>query len=330
MEDTRPTFQEFKRQLKSESRGHSFRMAGPPRGRRAARLSEVSVSSVPAHGAAEVHAELVPFRRGPLRFKAATLARSDPLGLFRGFVHIPAVQTVLILPKRYSLPPLALPGATKYQQGGVALAGSVGESEEFVSLREYRRGDPLRHIHWKSWAKTGEPIVKEFQDEFFVRHALILDTFAGPEKRDQFEEAVSIAASFASNLQTQESLLDLMFVGPQAFCFTAGRGVAHAEQMLEILASVNLCDSKPFRDLHDLVLRHTMAVSGCVCVLLAWDEPRRELVRHLKQLRLPLLVLVVQEKGNGRKLDPGPLQDQPECLHACPVGHIGEALQKLA
>ena len=32
------------------------------------------------------------------------------------------------------------------------------------------------------------------------------------------------------------SLLDVMFVGPQAVCFTAGRGLAHAEQALEILA----------------------------------------------------------------------------------------------
>src|SRR5205085_1884082 len=48
-----------------------------------------------------------------------------------------------------------------------------------------------------------------------------------------FEEAVSVAASFACTIDTQESLLDLLFVGPQAFCFTIGRGVAHADQMLE-------------------------------------------------------------------------------------------------
>jgi uncharacterized protein (DUF58 family) len=57
------------------------------------------------------------------------------------------------------------------------MASNIGQSEEFVSLREYRRGDPPRHIHWRSWAKAGKPIVKEFEDEFFVRHALVLDTF---------------------------------------------------------------------------------------------------------------------------------------------------------
>ena len=187
----------------------------------------------------------------------------------------------------------------------------------------------MRHIHWKSSAKFGQPLVKEFQDEFFVRHGLILDTFAGVEKRDLFEEAVSIAASFASTVETQDSLLDLMFVGPQAFCFTAGRGVAHAEQMLEILAAVTLCQAKPFQSLHNLVLEHTPALSGCVCVFLTWDQPRQELVRNLKQLGLPLLVLVMRDAGDESALQPGPLQNAPECLRAVPLGHVADALRGL-
>src|SRR5690606_34015254 len=101
-----------------------------------------------------------------------------PFGVFRSLRKLALPQSLLILAKRYPIPPFELPGTTKYQQGGVSMASSVGESEEFVSLREYRPGDPLRHIHWKSYAKIGKPIVKEFQDEFFVRHALILDTFS--------------------------------------------------------------------------------------------------------------------------------------------------------
>jgi len=48
-------------------------------------------------------------------------------------------------------------------------------------------------------------------------------------------EAVSVAASFACAIQTQESLLDLLFVGPRLLLH-AGRGLAHADQMLAILA----------------------------------------------------------------------------------------------
>ncbi len=77
--------------------------------------------------------------------------------------------------------------------------------------------------------------MKEFEDEFFVRHALVLDTFDEEPNSELLEEAVSVAASFACTALTQESLLDLLFVGNQSYCFTAGRGLGYADQMLEIL-----------------------------------------------------------------------------------------------
>ncbi len=245
--------------------------------------------------------ELVPLRRGILRFTGVTVARPDPLGLFRSFSKVAAPQTVLILPKRYPLPPIALPGAMKYQEGGVALAANVGRSEEFVALRDYRHGDPLRHIHWRSWAKTGKPIVKEFEDEFFVRHALVLDTFTDEPHSEVLEEAVSVAASFACTVLTQESLLDLLFVGNQSYCFTAGRGLGQADQMLEILASVQNCADKKFDALEHLVLNHISVVSGCICVLQRWDEARRKFVEKLHALGVPVLVLVVVRPGGRNR-----------------------------
>ena len=327
--DPRPPLAAFRAQLHASRQTRSFTLAKTPsrRSRRATALREQPLPDLPPGGEAEARMELTPLKRGPLRFTGVTVARPDPLGLFRAFVVVPLAHTVLVLPKRYPLPPLALPGTRHYQQGGVALASAVGQSEEFVALRDYRRGDPWRHVHWKSWAKTGRLIVKEFQDEFFVRHALILDTFTGADHAEVFEEAVSIAASFACALGTQESLLDLMFVGPQAFCFTAGRGLAHADQILEILASVSVCREQPFRALRELVVDHVAAVSGCVCVFVAWDEPRRELVRELRALGLPLLVLVVT--ADGATLDPGPMKDQPERFHALTAGRIEAGLARL-
>ncbi|HEY5233399.1 MAG TPA: DUF58 domain-containing protein [Verrucomicrobiae bacterium] len=257
-----------------------------------------------------------------------TLARPDPIGLFRSFVKISAPQTVLILPKRYWLPPVALPGTMRYQEGGVALAANVGRSEEFVSLREYRHGDPMRHIHWRSWAKVGKPIVKEFEDEFFVRHALVLDTFIDEPRSEILEEAVSVAASFACAVLTQESLLDLLFVGPESYCFTAGRGLAHANQILEILASVKNCDDKNFAALEQLVINHVSVVSGCICVLQKWDDGRKKLVEKLRALDVPVLVLVVLLPGEA-KPDAGPLRDTPDCFHVLEIGKIAEQLAGL-
>jgi uncharacterized protein (DUF58 family) len=297
---------------------------------RLARATNAEVPPVPASQSMEVRVELTPLRRGLIRFEAATLGRADPLGLFRALKTQPLPQTMVALPKRYFIPPVALPGAMKYQQGGVALASSVGQSDEFVSLREYRRGDPYRHIHWRSWAKTGTPIVKEYEDEFFVRHALVLDTFCTDPYSAVFEEAVSVAASFACTIQTQESLLDLLFVGTEAYCMTAGRGLAHADQLLEVLASVQAnLDTKHFSGLEEMVLNHLSRVSGCICVFLSWDAARQELVRKLRMLGTPLLVLVITEPGGARKIEAGPMREDPAQFHVLEVGALEEGLARL-
>ena len=329
--DPRPTFTEWLAYQQTEGRraGGAFRFSQRRRSQpfRRARTGEAEVPPVPARGEAEVPMELLPLRRGVLRFAGLTLARPDVFGLFRSLVRLPAAQSVLILPRRYPMPPVALPGAMKYQQGGVALAANVGSSEEFVALRDYRPGDPVRHIHWRSWARAGRPIVKEFADEYFVRHALVLDTFTEDFPSDQLEEAVAVAASFACTVLTQESLLDLLFVGPQSYKFTAGRGLAQADQMLEVLAAVQACGDRPFATLEHLVLDHVALVSGCICVLLAWDEPRQRLVKRLRQAGLPLLVLVVV--APGVKLAPGPLADEPGRLRTLELGKIESQLAAL-
>jgi hypothetical protein len=330
--DSRPPFEEWLlAQLADERRFRSFRFGQITghAGYRQAIVKDAEVTPMRPGGEGEAMVELTPLRRGVLRFQGVTVSRADPLGLVRSFVHASAPQTMLVLPKRYPLPNVALPGTQKYQQGGVAMAANIGRSDEFVSLRDYRRGDPLRSIHWRSWAKVGKPIVKEFEDEFFTRHALVLDTFTDDPNGAAFEEAVSVAASFACSIQTQESLLDLLFVGQQAYCFTSGRGLAHGDQMLEILASVRPCADKPFESLEHLVLDHAAAVSGCILVLLAWDQTRREVVRKLKMLGVPVLVLVVVESGAKTSLEPGPMHDEPDKLRALETGKIEDALAKL-
>lgn len=329
--DPRPPFREWK-EFKLDEDKHvrafrAFRQRTNPFTK--ATVSEGSVPSVAPQQRVEVPMQLTPRRRGLAQFTGVTLARPDPLGLFRALHRISAPHSVLILPRRYPLPPLALPGAMKYQPGGVALASNIGQSDEFVALRDYRAGDPVRHIHWRSWAKTGAPIVKEFEDEFFVRHALVLDTFTLRPHSEVFEEAVSVAASFACTVLTQESLLDLLFVGPQAYCFTAGRGLAHADQMLEILAAVRPCPEPSFGTLEHLVINHASALSGCICVLLAWDDERQRLVEKIKLLGLPVLVVVLRPRGETSPLAPGPMRDTPDRLHALEVGRIEEQLARL-
>lgn len=292
---------------------------------RRGKFTMVLLPEVEPKSRCEVKVEITPRRRGCIYFQAIQVACPDPLGLFRAMVTVPVHQSLTVLPRRYRLPDFSLVGTRKYQSGGVALASSIGDSGEFIGLREYRPGDPLRRIHWKSWAKVGKPIVKEYQDEFFVRHALVLDTFISSKTSRAFEEAVSLAASFACAMDTQESLLDLMFVGLHSYCFTSGRGVDHVDRMLEILASVRTCQVKSFSELPAMVLGKSTALSSCICILLAWDEERKTFVERLRSIGVPVMALVVID---GKRA-PGELDVREGDAHLLEAGNIQEGLGRL-
>lgn len=288
-------------------------------------FKEMNIPAIPPGIEIEMTGECMPLRRGVLRFPGCYIACPDPFGLFKNIAHIDNPQKITVLPKRYPIPHFKMPGKRTYQKGGVLLASSVGESEEFISLRDYRPGDPLRNIHWKSFAKTGTPIVKEFQDEYFVRHALILDTFDVAEYSDIFEEAVSVAASFICSVKNQDSLLDLMFVGSDAYVFTSGRGLARSEKMLEILSCVKTCPEKSFSTLVPVVLERSQYISGCICVLLSWDQERKSLVDKLIQSGIPVLTFLIED-GKKNKLGE---DDIPENFFTLRVGRIEEGLSAL-
>jgi len=295
------------------------------------RRAEAEMVPVPAVGpgdSAEVTVSLTPRRRGRLDLPGVTVSRTDPLGLYRALRVEKEPGSILVLPRRYRLPPIDLPGRRRHQPGGVALASSVGDAEEFVSLRDYRPGDPIRQIHWRSWAKAGKPIVKEFQEEYFVRHALVLDTFWPVKGDERFEEAVSVAASFVAAVDTRESLLDLLFVGTEAYCFTGGRGLAQEDRMLEILASAEVCPDRPFSTLRALTRQRAPQLSGCILVLLDWDDQRQELVRILQRHLLPILVVAVVGEGESTGIDPGPLKTRPENFVPLEAGRIEEGLER--
>ncbi|XWK86342.1 MAG: DUF58 domain-containing protein [Phormidium sp.] len=334
--DPRPTFKEFSETPEpNEEKRNSFdryyyRWLWLISRKRVATAKAIDLPPLPANSKTDVVYEITPNYRGVIPFADLTVIRSDPFGLFNACVTNYLPQSLLVLPKLYNLPPIKLPGLRRYQSGGVALASSVGDAEEFRSLREYRPGDPMRKIHWKSWAKVGKPIVKEEQDEFFVRHALILDTFLNVKYSEILEEAIAIAASLACEVQTQESLLDLMFVGHEAYCFTFGRSLSHTDKMLEILASVVACQDKTFDSIIPVVMERISLLSGCICILLTWDESRQKLVNYLKGMGIHTLVLIIQEKSTHlENLDVKSLTDNLATFHLLELGKIQEELMKI-
>ena len=98
--------------------------------------------------------------------------------------------------------------------------------------------------------------------------------------------------------------------------------------MLEILASVQNCADKTFAALEHLVFEHISVVSGCICVLQQWDDSRRNFIKKLRALSVPVMVLLIVRPGDP-KPDPETLREEPENFHVLETGKISEGLSKL-
>ncbi|MDB6079635.1 MAG: hypothetical protein JWO82_3382, partial [Akkermansiaceae bacterium] len=252
-------------------------------------------------GKATVIMELTPIRRGIIRLGDLRVLVPEPLGLFQRCIRVRATaDTLAVLPQRYRLPPFELPGSARFQPGGDSASRNSGPSGEFIGLREYQPGDPLRLIHWATWARTGRPVVRELDDTFFPRYGLILDTFSNPDNETYFEDAVSIAASFVSAADTSESLIDLMFIAGAERVVSAGHGVGRAETLLEVLAGVESTRDEDFSSLSRLVLRHGEDLAGCLCVLAGWSPSRSRFIAEMARAGIECAALVVaREKPAG-------------------------------
>lgn len=253
------------------------------------------IPTIGARGKSEVTCDILPLKRGRLCLSTPTLMATDPLGLLYRRVNYTHEQSVCILPQRYELPPMFSANHRAYQMGDAVLTSSVGESLEFRALRDYRPGDPTNKIHWKSWAKVGKPIVKEQQDESAVHHGLILDTFYPEAYSELFEEMLAIATSILMQSQGDSALLDVIFAAEALRCVTAGPGARKKELLLELMATINPCQSLLFQDLIPLAQSRLPRLSSCVCLLIQWDQTRQSFLENIAQCNLPMKVIVLCE-----------------------------------
>lgn len=291
-----------------------------------ASLKPLKLPDLPVGETIRVTSEFVPNFRGYLHFTGATFARPDILGLFMRCCCIKKRDKILVLPKRYSLEPPDLQSKRLYHPGGVNLASSIGNSDEFMSLRYYRPGDPLRNIHWRTFARTGELVIKEFEDEFFVRYALILDTCVPWEREAVFEEAVSIAASYVACMEPGDAILDLMFAGHKIYSFSSGRGLGGSEKILEILSCVEPCQDKTILELKATLESGLKRISGAICVFSGWEKEHEELSRMIHEALVPALIIVLAEDPLKKEEIQFKTRGSDQKIRVVQTGRVWEAL----
>ncbi len=138
------------------------------------------------------------FAIGPLRLKL-----TDPFGLVERSRGFAATDVLTIVPVVHPLPGVGLGGA--YSTGGESSSRSVSiQGEDDAATREFRSGDDLRKVHWRSTARVGKLMVRREEQPWQTRSALLLDTrgtaHRGEGMSGSFEWSVSAAASVGDHL----------------------------------------------------------------------------------------------------------------------------------
>ena len=96
-------------------------------------------------------------RRGWLTVPRMRVWTSWPLGMFRAWSWLRPEQSVLVWPRAEETGPAPRAPADDARQM------QLHRGDELAALRDYRAGDPLRHIAWKSSARHENLLVKEFE-----------------------------------------------------------------------------------------------------------------------------------------------------------------------
>lgn len=197
---------------------------------------------LPRRGKSVGQIEMMVGSRGRHRLPFAHVSSLFPFGFFRKGTRYPVDLEVLVFPEIF---PAAASRLEEVESMGDDASRRAGQGHGLHSLRQYRRGDDPRGIHWKQTARTGSMIYMERESERSRRLSILFDNGVGElsdeASRGRFERLVSEAATAA---------LDLLSRGYEVELVTRDRALGFAggpRQRLAVLEALALVEPRPRR-----------------------------------------------------------------------------------
>lgn len=161
-----------------------------------------------ARAAYRLHAAV----RGRYRVGPLVLRVRDPFGVAERTRRYTATHDLLVYPRIDALPSTPVRGI-HMGAGSSDTRRVFATGEDFYTMREYVKGDDLRHVHWPSTAHRDTLMVRQMEQPWQAHATVYLDAratvhTAGPE--GTLEKAVSVAASMVYHLSDAAYMLRLV------------------------------------------------------------------------------------------------------------------------
>jgi uncharacterized protein (DUF58 family) len=228
---------------------------------------------VPRQGRARLRWQGASPRRGKYRFRDLDLGTRAPFGFVERRVTIPLNDETVVYPKIGQLTRrwFQLQRQSSENRMGKRHDRSA-QQEEYHGLRDYRPGDSPRWIHWRTSARRGELMVKEFEQENEQDLAILIDpwlprTKAAPEQREAMEQAISFAATAClETCRRQGRRLLLGWTGATSGICQGQASVKLLHELLEQLAVMRPATEGSLAELIDALPPTTLRDSLLVIV----------------------------------------------------------------
>jgi uncharacterized protein (DUF58 family) len=204
-------------------------------------------------------------KRGKYSFENLDLATRAPFGIVERRVSTPQPDTLFVYPRIGLLTRRwhQLPRRTSENRLGQRHDRSA-QQEEYHGLRDYRSGDSSRWIHWRTSARRGELMVKEFEQQNEQDLAILIDpwlprTKVSPLQREAVEQAISFAATIClETCRRQGRRIVLGWTGPTPGVIQGPASVKLVHELLEQLAVLRHTNEGGLADLFDALPQATL------------------------------------------------------------------------
>ena len=221
--------------------------------------------------------------RGHHHIDAFAVGALVPLGLAVGPLRESRGTHFVVVPQIAPVAEVQSPERARHQKGGVVLASRTGESLELAGLREWQHGDRLRDLSARGWARRGEPLVREYQQEYFNRVVVLLDDDDTEATEDVVEAVISLTAGIVEYLLRGEALVDLCIGGRT---LKLGRSLGGIDQALDVLASVRGGASFDDQSVFSELMTRLDGLSSVFVVGMNWSDSRKKLADDLQRAGL--------------------------------------------
>ena len=156
----------------------------------------VLVERIPAGTSAISELVRTAHRRGAFTGGDLVLRTGAPFGFLKSERRVEAESTLTVVPRWVQLRSFPILEPSSFPSDVLHERARTGAGEEYIGVREYRPGDPPRAVHWRSTARVGRLVVREYEEEVASRVTLVLaGADHGTPPESAFESLVSAAAS---------------------------------------------------------------------------------------------------------------------------------------